>query len=154
MGRDVHSKVLALSGQLHRPDSANDRDRASCVRARAREPPNACANGSSSYDDRGHIRFILGHDRIEVRHTWLLNGRGTRRLVTPSATLSLQSETPFSCGTAFVVASQASNRHRHRRSCRPAAPAPSESIVVRQGATAQCSKLLRLPRARRMIFMG
>lgn len=69
--RAVHSRGHALSSQLHVAEYAEDENCITCARARSCEPPNACANDSSSREDCGDMRRALGRGRIDTQHTWL-----------------------------------------------------------------------------------
>ena len=66
LSRAVRSRAHALSGRLLHPVGTVDGNRVACARARAREPPNARSNASSSREDHGDMRRMLGRARIEA----------------------------------------------------------------------------------------
>ena len=70
MGRAVRSRAHTLPGQRWRPGIRRDGNRIACARTIAREPPNACANGSSCHEDHEDMGFTLGGAQIETQHSW------------------------------------------------------------------------------------
>ena len=91
------------------PECTTGRIFIACARTRTRDPPNARANESLSYDDHGDVRRALGCARIEACFTWLFESLW--RSTCPAAAASAAAE--------LFAAADAKIGHSSRLESRP-----------------------------------